>query len=485
MIQSQHQLMSQYPQPGIQMSPYTPMYHPLIIQNVQSQPSPVFNQPQYHQFPTMNEQRISPVSSLSLPLMVAHCPTTNPQSTNNIAAASSTSTDETWSNVSSVSSIPTLQTHQIVTPTLLPYNPMSISPGSTGLCSPNVVSMDNVQTAWIAPGSSLGYAPQARLYSSSPAPFVPYAQPLYTTSTTPPPMSYEAIFHNPPPAPTGQNNVQQQPHHFSSPQSNRTNSPSPPRSNLQYQQCHNIFPEGNVKKSTPNRHFGYNKNKGRSCVPVSMSRNKKNFRVRCKACSAPVSRQVVKEVQQEDLQSAFADQNEILDQLPEFFGEPLLNFPEIVFYMQIFKARSKGNEELQYFKVPRPAKERELHIDHRLTELFIRNFGFDHACEHHEFQRLPMHVPGICHARNLYRHLIVEALLPTFLAYVRHMDEAKRLFGIIFRYVGCATPKDIASNLPQVWKAVTNVDADTSLEITGIVSLYNYHLFRRLIEKEN
>jgi len=194
---------------------------------------------------------------------------------------------------------------------------------------------------------------------------------------------------------------------------------------------------------------------------------------------------VVKEVKREDLESAFADQNEILDQLPEFFGEPLLNFPEIVFYMQIFKAKSKPNEQLQYFKVPRPAKERELHIDHRLTELFIRNFGFDHACEHHEFKRLPMHQPGICHARNLYRQLIVDSLLPTFLAYVRNMDEAKRLFGIIFRFVGCATPKDIASNLPQVWKAVTNVDRDTSLEITGIVSLYNYHLFRRLIEKEN
>jgi len=192
----------------------------------------------------------------------------------------------------------------------------------------------------------------------------------------------------------------------------------------------------------------------------------------------------VKEVKQEDLESAFADQNEILDQLPEFFGEPLLNFPEIVFYMQIFKAKSKEKEELQYFKVPRPAKERELHIDHRLTELFIRNFGFDHACEHHEFKRLPMHVPGICHARNLYRQLIVESLLPTFLAYVRNMDEAKRLFGIIFRYVGCATPRDIASNLPQVWKAVTYVDRTTSLEITGIVSLYNYHLFRRLIVKD-
>jgi len=467
MIQGQNQ----YPEPGTQ----SPMIY------YQSQPSPVFNQPQFLQYPTMNEQN-SPVSSLSLPLLVAPCPTTTLSNDTNFAAASSSppSTDETLSNVSSVSSIPT-----ILTPTLLPY---AISPVSTGLCSPTVVSMDNVQTAWIAPGSTIGYAPQARLYSPSPAPsFVPYTQPMFTPS--PPPMSYEAIFGRTPPPPSTTENAQQAPH-FTSPQSNQHNNPSPPRANhFSNQNCHNTFPEENDEKNQqtflpPTRHSL--KKKG-GCVQVSMSntRNRKNFRVRCKACSAPVSRQVVKEVRQEDLESAFADQNEILDQLPEFFGEPLLNFPEIVFYMQIFKAKSKENEELQYFKVPRPAKERELHIDHRLTELFIRNFGFDHACEHHEFKRLPVHQPGICHARNLYRQLIVDSLLPTFLAYVRNMDEAKRLFGIIFRYVGCATPRDIASNLPQVWKAVTNVDGETSLEITGIVSLYNYHLFRRLIEKED
>lgn len=469
---------------GTQMSQFNTMFQPMIIQNngVHSQiPSPVLinNHNQYHQYPTMNEQG-SPVS-LSLPLMVAAGTTTNPSTSYNAASASSTPSDETLSNVSSVN-VP-LQ----ITPTqMLPYNGVTISPISTGLCSPGVVSMDNVQTAWIAAGSNLNFAPQARLFSPSPA-FVPYAQPVFAQTPPPPMCAFEAYRQNlfqpqtqPSPPPVYPNTTQQ--HAFSSPQLNRNNTPSPPRTNHQFQNCHNnYFPEENVKKA-PTRH-GFNKQGG--CLPVvPSSRNRKNFRVRCKACSAPVSRQVVKEVKQEDLESAFADQNEILDQLPEFFGEPLLNFPEIVFYMQIFKAKSKENEELQYFKVPRPAKERELHIDHRLTELFIRNFGFDHACEHHEFKRLPMHQPGICHARNLYRQLIVDSLLPTFLAYVRDMDEAKRLFGIIFRYVGCATPRDISSNLPQVWKAVTSVDSTTNLEITGIVSNYNYHLFRREIQKE-
>jgi len=178
------------------------------------------------------------------------------------------------------------------------------------------------------------------------------------------------------------------------------------------------------------------------------------------------------------------DQNEMLNQLPEFFGEPQLNFPEIVYYMQIFKAKSKCGENLGYFKVPRPAKERELQVDQRLTELFIRNFGFDHACEAEEFQRRPVHIPGICHARSLYREIISECLLPTFLASLKEMEKVKDVFTIIFRYVGCATPKDLASNIPQVWTAVTKVDDQHSLEITGVVSLFNYHLFRRLIEIE-
>lgn len=464
MIQNQNQ----YPH-------MTAMYRPMVIANgMRSQPS--LNQNQYHQFPTMNDQN-SPVSSLSLPLMVSG---SNMNIPNMSAAPSSTSTEESLSNVSSVN-VPTIHQTQLLTPSLLPYNPhaVTISPVSPGLCSPGI-TMDNAQqTAWIASGNNLGYAPQARLYSPSPASFVPYAQPLFTPS--PPPMHFEAYQNQFQPQQVPQNylNTVQQTSHFSSPQSNRVN-PFHSRPNYSYQHKQNNFNQENNKKS-PTRH-SYKKRGG--CVPVSMGKNRKNFRVRCKACSAPVSRQVVKEVKQEDLESAFADQNEILDQLPEFFGEPLLNFPEIVFYMQIFKAKSKDSEELQYFKVPRPAKERELHIDHRLTELFIRNFGFDHACEHHEFKRLPMHVPGICHARNLYRQLIVESLLPTFLTYVRNMDQAKHIFGIIFRYVGCATPRDIASNLPQVWKAVTYVDRTTSLEITGIVSLYNYHLFRRLVVKD-
>lgn len=465
---------SQYP-PQTQMA----MCQPLIVQ---PQPSPVFNQPQFHSFPTFDEQS-SPVSSLGLPLMVCD-PATMHHTTNTAPPTSSTSTDETLSNVSSIQGgIPPFQ-NTILTPTVFPYNSQGVtmSPVSGGLCTP-VVSVDSLQTAWLSPGANMAYMPpQPQIYSQPPpAAFVPYSQPVF--APTPPPTHFELPFDNSfqtrqtPPVET--KNAQEP--IFSSPQSILPHEPDHTRKSFKFNKLRKKrFPEENDTESALCRRSVSKKKIG--CTPVNKSR--KNFRVRCKACSAPVSRQVVKDVKPEDLESAFADQNEILDQLPEFFGEPLLNFPEIVFYMQIFSAKSKENDQLQYFKVPRPAKERELHIDHRLTELFIRNFGFDHACEHHEFKRQPVHVHGICHARNLYRQLIVDSLLPTFLAYVRNMDEAKRLFGIIFRYVGCATPKDIASNIPQVWTAVTKVDEDTSLEITGIVSLYNYHLFRRLIERE-
>jgi hypothetical protein len=474
----------QYPA-GTQLS--QTMYHPMIMQ---AQMSPVLNQPQYHQFPNMDEPG-SPPSSY--PLMVACGPTINSQTNN---AAATTSSDETLSHVSSVE-FPPMQ-NAILTPQMFPYHSQGVtmSPLGGGLCSPGIVSVENLQTAWVAPGTNFAYVPQpTRMYSPAPQPaYVPFAQP-FLAPTPPPPAHFDQFpneFQSPPQV-QPQQQQQQQPQlssrspprterspHFSLPQSKRTPEQTQTRLSRRFKkkEWFKTLPEENDKRSIMSRH--QNKKNG-GCVPVSKGR--KNYRIRCKACSAPVSRQVVKDVKPEDLASAFADQNEILDQLPEFFGEPLLNFPEIVFYMQIFSAKSKDNDLLQYFKVPRPAKERELHIDHRLTELFIRNFGFDHACEHHEFKRQPTHVPGICHARNLYRQLIVDSLLPTFLAYVRNMDEAKRLFGIIFRYVGCATPKDIATNIPQVWTAVTNVDEETSLEITGIVSLYNYHLFRRLIVK--
>jgi len=424
-------------------------------------------------------------------MMVACGPTTNAQTNTN---EPTTPADETLSHVSSVD-FPPMQNAILTPPQLFPYNSGGVTMSPLG--SPGIVSVENLQTAWVAPGTNVAYVPQpARIYSPAPQPtaYIPFVQP-FLAPTPPPPAHFDQYGQNDfqqqqqqpqlsqfPPR-TLNNHIERNPH-FSLPQSKRTHEPLQNRNrfNRRFKKKESFkafsSPEENDKTAFLSRQL--NKKNG-GCVPVSKGR--KNYRIRCKACSAPVSRQVVKDVKPEDLASAFADQNEILDQLPEFFGEPLLNFPEIVFYMQIFSAKSKDNDQLQYFKVPRPAKERELHIDHRLTELFIRNFGFDHACEHHEFKRQPTHVPGICHARNLYRQLIVDSLLPTFLAYVRNMDEAKRLFGIIFRYVGCATPKDIATNIPQVWTAVTNVDEETSLEITGIVSLYNYHLFRRLIVK--
>jgi len=220
-----------------------------------------------------------------------------------------------------------------------------------------------------------------------------------------------------------------------------------------------------------------------TCTRASNKSVRKGFRSRCKCCSSPASRGYTKELATEDLQKAFGDISHILDQLPEFFGEPQLNFPEIVSYIQMFRPEGTA-DELQYFKVPRPTKERELQVDVRLAELFVRNFGFDHACEASDFERISVHDPVICQARMVYRQVIVQCLLPHF-HQMCDVSDAQDIFSLIFRYTGCCTPKDICDTFPQVWSSTVPVNSSTAIEITGVVSMFNYHLFRRYIVKKS
>merc|ERR1719361_385219 len=222
---------------------------------------------------------------------------------------------------------------------------------------------------------------------------------------------------------------------------------------------------------------------GSSTCTRTSNKSRKGFRNRCKACSSPASRGFTKELTDADLKRAFGDISHILDSLPEFFGEPQLNFPEIVSYIQMFRPEGTA-DELQYFKVPRPTKERELQVDVRLAELFVRNFGFDHACEASDFERISVHDSSICQARMVYRNVIVQSLLPQF-HQLCDVPEAQDIFNLIFRFTGCSTPKDICDTFPQVWSSTVAVNSSTAIEITGVVSMFNYHLFRRYIVKKN
>jgi len=241
------------------------------------------------------------------------------------------------------------------------------------------------------------------------------------------------------------------------------------------------------KHSMVNERDGYSMERRNSssssstCTRASNKSTRKGFRSRCKCCSSPASRGYTKDLPTKDIQKAFGDIGHILDQLPEFFGEPQLNFPEIVSYIQMFRPEGTA-DALQYFKVPRPTKERELQVDVRLAELFVRNFGFDHACEASDFERISVHDPVICQARMVYRQVIVQCLLPHF-HQMCDVSDAQDIFSLIFRYTGCCTPKDICDTFPQVWSSTVPVNSSTAIEITGVVSMFNYHLFRRYIVK--
>lgn len=455
-------------------------------------PTPAFKHPQSHyQFPQSAmslDGRMPPQPpQLSMSVLVAS-PTggfaTPPASNNstmshvsNVSTASeetmaSTSTISLTSNVinsnpvSLTTPTPSAMTpnNGMFAPALYPFQPHAVvSPPASPYFMPSPTSAD-LHTAWMTP-QNIGYvySPPTQRYNyqpvytnPNPKPFRPSSKPYYPRSSP-----------------------------YRVPQMNVNYSPPPNSSSNHEMNMNSVQTNSKYDNYSKKYHHeeSHSEEKKSECSVTTSNHSRPRFRTRCKACSAPISRGIMKEVNMEDIEEAFADRNETLAQLPEFFGEPQLNFPEIVYYMRIFEAEGRG--ELQYFKVPRPTKERELHVDGRLAELFLRNYGYDYACEAKEFHRLPVHVNGICQARMTYRQTIVDSLLPNFLRNVQNMDEAKSVFQVIFRYVGCATPKDISANIPQVWTAMSHVDNQTSCEITGVVSLFNYHLFRRMIVRKD
>lgn len=217
------------------------------------------------------------------------------------------------------------------------------------------------------------------------------------------------------------------------------------------------------------------------CAPVKRDRNSdRKGRIRCKACSAGCRNNTVKDVDPELLKEVMVNRNELMDQLPEFFGEPLLNFPEFVYYCPIFRSHAIG--EMEYYKIPRTTKERELNIPRRLSELFIRTFGPENAPESKSFRRISPHTE-LCEVRMAVRNSIVKAS-PDLITGCRNMEEANGIFDLIFRFVGVATAKSICPNLPQCFEAVVVLNSENESECTGVVSLFNYHLFRRKIIRQ-
>jgi len=224
----------------------------------------------------------------------------------------------------------------------------------------------------------------------------------------------------------------------------------------------------------------------------STETTRKTNRVRCKSCSASGSRAALKDVPMEDIIEATRERPELVAELPEFFGEPSLNFEEFAFYAPIFRTPLL-NDDVYYFKIPRTTKERELNIPRRLCELFNRTFGPEDAPESKAFDRISPH-NHLCEARCAIRNAIVTAMQETIFTGCRNMEEGNHIFSLIFRYTGVSMVKTITTNLPQVFTAVVGFSTDKkeselkeseAFECTGVVSLFNYHLFRRRIKAIN
>lgn len=214
--------------------------------------------------------------------------------------------------------------------------------------------------------------------------------------------------------------------------------------------------------------------------PPRKINNDRKGRIRCKACSAGCRNNSVRDVDPELLKEVMKNRNDLMAQLPEFFGEPLLNFPEFVYYCPIFRSEAIG--EMEYYKIPRTTKERELNIPRRLSELFIRTFGPEDAPESKSFRRISPHTE-LCEVRMAVRNSIVKEC-PDLITGCRNMEEANGIFDLIFRFVGVAMAKSICPNLPQCFTAVVVLDSENESECTGVVSLFNYHLFRRKIIRQ-
>jgi len=228
-----------------------------------------------------------------------------------------------------------------------------------------------------------------------------------------------------------------------------------------------------------------------TCQLATQGPRKSSSRVRCKACSASGSRMSAsKKIPTEHIIEATREIPEVMAELPEFFGEPQLNFQEFVHYAPIFRTPAMNGDVL-YFKIPRTTKERELNIPRRLCELFNRTFGPDDAPDSKAFDRISPH-NHLCAARCAIRNAIVKSMQETIFTGCRNMDEGNHIFSLIFRFAGVSMVKTITTNLPQVFTAVVGFDEEKketelkeaqAFECTGVVSLFNYHLFRRRIKE--
>lgn len=92
------------------------------------------------------------------------------------------------------------------------------------------------------------------------------------------------------------------------------------------------------------------------------------------------------------------------------------------------------------------------------------------------------------------RTAIVKGLQETIFVGVRTMDEGNEIFNLIFRFTGVSMPKTFCSNLPQIFTSIVALEEEKSVvdaadcgkeayECLGVVSLFNYHLFRRKIKQ--
>jgi len=244
-----------------------------------------------------------------------------------------------------------------------------------------------------------------------------------------------------------------------------------------------------VQPTLGTKYFFPEESKGTSKSKDDSSR--KTTRHRCKACSTNSCRNGAKDIPMVDIIEATRERPELVAQLPEFFGEPQLNFQEFAHYAPIL--RTKGLDETLYFKIPRTTKERDLNIPRRLNELFIRTFGPEDAPESKSFERISPH-DRLCEARMAIRTAIVKALQETVFVGVRTMDEGNEIFNLIFRFTGVSMPKTFCSNIPQIFCSVVALQEQKTeksaagcggeaYECLGVVSLFNYHLFRRKIKQ--
>jgi len=431
------------PQPGYYAMPAPSTPHSYYaIPAKQQQPQQIVLPAQHPATQAMTAP--SPTLSSTYLIQDSPCGTLTSPPSNGFSELSSDCGSSSSFSLSLNSHAPSPQSFSIATPppqVVSPQNMPSVYPAHLAfqnvVCSPGPVMYDAnaLQSAWTIPPQNLQW------------------QPLWVQSPVNAQQQQQQVHQSHPSVPPG----------FAPMQSKSRPSPPPPRTKT-------FFPEEQSRSTE--------------------STTRKNNRVRCKSCSASGCRLGAKEIPLEDIIEATREIPEVRAELPEFFGEPQLNFEEFVHYAPIFRTASL-NDDVLYYKVPRTTKERELNIPRRLCELFNRTFGPEDAPESKAFSRISPH-NHLCEARCAIRNSIVKAMQETIFTGCRSMEEGNEIFNLIFRFAGVSMVKTITTNLPQVFTAVvghseekkeSELKESQAFECTGVVSLFNYHLFRRRIKE--